>query len=89
MDEKLKSIEPQFVENMPEKLEDGILYISYKYKVAIHNCCCGCKNKVVTQFSAIEPHWDLTVRAEFNLIPIRRDLTSPSASSIVVAAKST
>lgn len=41
-------IEPVWVEFIPEQLEDNKLYISLDYSVAIHNCLCGCGNKVVT-----------------------------------------
>jgi hypothetical protein len=35
------------------------LYISPKYRSAIHLCCCGCGEKVVTPLSAAE--WRLTL----------------------------
>lgn len=44
---KITEIKPEFVEQIPENLEDGILYISEKYKVAVHLCACGCKVKTV------------------------------------------
>ena len=37
-----------FVDFIPEELNDGEIYISMRYKVAIHNCCCGCGSEVVT-----------------------------------------
>lgn len=46
----MKELVPIFVEFMPDVIEDGNLYISLKYKVAIHNCACGCKEKTVTPF---------------------------------------
>lgn len=55
---------PVFVERMPNSLEDGKIYISEMYKVAIHNCLCGCKGKTVTPFSFGEHNgtnnWKLT-----------------------------
>lgn len=45
---RTKTIRPQFVEFIPGNLEEGILYVSDKYKTASHLCCCGCGNKVVT-----------------------------------------
>ena len=36
---------------MPETLEEGVLYVSMEYCTAIHNCVCGCGNKVVTPIS--------------------------------------
>ena len=44
----INSVSHQFVEFMPEKIEEGILYVSVQYATAIHLCCCGCKSKVVT-----------------------------------------
>lgn len=38
----------EFVELVPAQREDGMLYISIKYRTAVHNCLCGCGQKVVT-----------------------------------------
>lgn len=38
----------EFVEFIPCELEEGVLYISIPYTTAVHNCCCGCGNRVVT-----------------------------------------
>lgn len=46
--ERLTSIEPVFVEFIPEQMEHGKLYISLKYQVANHLCACGCGNQTVT-----------------------------------------
>ena len=48
---KQATITPQFVELMPGQLQEGVLYISEKYGTAIHKCCCGCGQKVVTPLS--------------------------------------
>jgi hypothetical protein len=40
-----------FVELMPTALEKRTLYISVKYKTAVHLCLCGCGRKVVTPLS--------------------------------------
>lgn len=47
----------QFVEYMPEQLDDGILYISMNYAVASHKCACGCGREVVTPLSPTD--WQL------------------------------
>ena len=52
-------VQPQFVESIPESLEDGKLYISRKYATAVHKCCCGCGNKVVTPLSPTG--WSITI----------------------------
>lgn len=48
---------PEFVESVPPELKDGIIYISMIYGTAIHKCCCGCGEKVVTPFSPTD--WKL------------------------------
>ncbi len=47
---------------MPDHLEDGVLYISMEYATAIHKCCCGCGNEVVTPLSPTD--WKLTFDGE-------------------------
>ena len=39
---------PQFCEFIPEKLEQGILYISESHRCVIHLCLCGCSGLTVT-----------------------------------------
>lgn len=51
---KIKKIFPIFVEFIPEKIETGNLYISDEYGVAVHLCCCGCGEKVVTPLSPVD-----------------------------------
>jgi hypothetical protein len=36
------------IELEPEQFQEGILYVSKRYEVAIHLCACGCKAKTVT-----------------------------------------
>jgi hypothetical protein len=38
----------QFVEFIPDDLEQGTIYISIRFATASHLCCCDCGNKVVT-----------------------------------------
>src|ERR1039457_7173825 len=38
----------QFVEFMPDDLQQGTIYISIRFATASHLFCCGCGNKVVT-----------------------------------------
>lgn len=47
-----------FVETIPDELEEGVLYISTRFRVIMHSCCCGCKNKVVTPLSPVR--WKMT-----------------------------
>jgi hypothetical protein len=39
---------------IPETLEQGVLYVSEKYSVAIHLCACGCGEQTVTPFNCLE-----------------------------------
>ncbi len=41
-------IQHRYVEFIPKELDEGILYISQRFKTASHLCCCGCGSKVVT-----------------------------------------
>ncbi len=53
----MKMLQHRFVENIPDIIEEGILYISIKYCTAIHKCICGCGNEVVTPLSPTD--WEL------------------------------
>ncbi len=41
----------EFVEYIPEELEERTVYISVAYGTAVHKCCCGCGREVVTPLS--------------------------------------
>lgn len=58
----MKTISHKFVKLIPDQLENGILYISIKYCTAIHKCCCGCQEEVVTPLSPTD--WQLTFNGE-------------------------
>ena len=47
----------EFVDIIPDELDEKVLYVSIKYATAIHLCACGCKNEVVTPFSPTD--WKL------------------------------
>jgi hypothetical protein len=53
---------PEFVELAPPELREGVLYVSMIYGSAVHKCCCGCGEKVVTPFSPTD--WKLTFDGE-------------------------
>lgn len=48
----------EFVEFIPEELQDGILYVSVTFATAAHRCCCGCGHEVVTPLTPTD--WKLT-----------------------------
>jgi hypothetical protein len=58
----MTSVQPVFSEFIPERLEQGTLYVSMKYATAAHLCCCGCGMKVVTPLTPTD--WKLTFDGE-------------------------
>ena len=52
-----KVLRHEFVEHIPTQLEDGTIYISVQFATAVHRCCCGCGNEVVTPLSPTD--WTL------------------------------
>ena len=52
----------KFVKNIPDTLENGVVYVSVDYSTAIHKCCCGCGNEVVTPLSPTD--WKLSFDGE-------------------------
>lgn len=54
--------ELRFGTEIPEELEEGVLYISMVYGITAHLCPCGCGRKVVVDFRPEWPSgWDLTL----------------------------
>lgn len=52
----------EFVEFVPDELEQGVLYISLTYATAAHRCACGCGSEVVTPFSPTD--WAMVFNGE-------------------------
>ena len=63
----VKKITPVYVEFIPETIEEGKLYISEVYQTAIHKCCCGCGEEVVTPLSPVD--WQL--KKDMNSVSLR------------------
>lgn len=55
-------LKQRFVDYIPESLESGVLYISMEYATAVHRCCCGCGEEVVTPFTPTD--WKMTFDGE-------------------------
>ena len=55
---KINELTPIYIDIVPDNLEEGKLYISFKYNIVTHLCACGCKNEVVTPLNNIG--WKLT-----------------------------
>lgn len=52
----------EFVEYIPTTLEQGTIYVSIPFATAVHKCCCGCGNEVVTPLSPTD--WKLTINGQ-------------------------
>lgn len=53
-----ETIRHEFVEFIPEQLDEGVLYISKPYNTAAHKCCCGCGEEVITPLNPTD--WTLS-----------------------------
>ena len=47
----------KFVEYIPEEVIEGNIYISVQFATAVHKCCCGCGEEVVTPITPTD--WKL------------------------------
>ncbi len=52
----------EFVEYIPDNLEENVIYISLKYGTVLHKCCCGCGNEVITPLTTTD--WKLIFDGE-------------------------
>src|ERR1700682_3364155 len=52
----------EFVEFIPDVLEEGTVYVSIPYATVAHKCFCGCGNEVNTPLSPTD--WRLTFDGE-------------------------
>lgn len=83
---KTVEVRPEYVELMPpyETFEEGKIYISLKYGVAIHRCLCGCGEKTVTPISG--PHaWIFTdIDGKITLSPSIGNFQFPCKSHYII-----
>jgi hypothetical protein len=47
----------EFVEFVPEQLEDRTVYVCIPFATVVHKCCCGCGREVVTPLTPTD--WQL------------------------------
>lgn len=52
----------EFVEQFPDKPDDGVLYVSMPYATAMHLCMCGCGEWVITPLTPTD--WRITYDGE-------------------------
>ena len=65
---KATAVRHEFVEFIPEELEDLTVYVSIPYATVAHKCCCGCGSEVVTPLTPTD--WRVTFDGEtVSLVP--------------------
>jgi hypothetical protein len=52
----------EFVQHIPPNLQEGTIYVSIPFATAVHKCCCGCGNEIVTPITPTD--WQLTFDGE-------------------------
>ena len=57
---KIEAIRREDHERIPKTLEEGILYVSERFRIAIHLCACGCGGETVTPLADDASGWQLT-----------------------------
>ena len=77
------ALSPSFVEEIPEKIAPGTLYVSIAYATVVHSCCCGCGEEVVTPLTPTD--WRMTFDGEnVSLWPSVGSWTLPCRSHYIV-----
>lgn len=53
-------LKPVYVQYIPpaDSMKDGEIYISREFQTAVHKCCCGCGEEVVTPFNPAQ--WQIS-----------------------------
>ena len=55
---RINSLEHEFVNYIPDALDEGVLYVSIPFATVMHKCCCGCGQEVVTPLDPTD--WEMT-----------------------------
>ena len=48
----------EFVDHIPDQLDEGVLYVSMRFGTIVHRCACGCGQEIVTPLGPAE--WRLS-----------------------------
>ena len=74
----------EFVRNIPEYVQPGVLYVSMEYGMVSHSCCCGCGEEVTTPLTPTD--WKLTFDGEaISLHPSVGNWNLPCRSHYVIS----
>ena len=74
----------QFVNYVPERLDDGVLYVSIEYATVVHRCLCGCGEEIVTPLTPTD--WELSFDGEsISLVPSIGNWNLPCRSHYWIA----
>ena len=80
---RFRRLEHRFCKHIPESVEPGVLYVSMEYATAMHSCCCGCGEEIVTPFTPTD--WKMTFDGQaISLWPSVGNWTLPCRSHYVV-----
>lgn len=53
----MRSVRPSFVDQLPDILDEGVLYICEEFDLTAHKCCCGCGEDVYNKLNPAK--WQL------------------------------
>jgi hypothetical protein len=81
---KQVTVEPVYVDFIPEALEPNKIYISEKYNTATHACLCGCGTQTITPLN--ERGWSLIKHGDgrISLIPSIGNYQFPCKSHYIL-----
>lgn len=80
---RISKIRSAHVDSFPKTLEDGVLYISWKFKTAAHRCACGCGTKIVTPLRPTE-YKLIESRGRVTILPSIGNWNHPCQSHYVI-----
>jgi CheY-like chemotaxis protein len=69
-----------FVDLMPDVVEEGVLYISLRFCIVSHKCCCGCGEEAFINLSPRD--WQMTFGGETISITLSEAVGSSNANRI-------
>src|SRR5437879_4452263 len=54
---EVQVVKPEYVDQLPDRLTEGILYICEEFSLTAHKCCCGCGEDVFNKLAPVK--WQL------------------------------